>query len=90
MAVFLLVLLLLAAAAGVLGAVLKVTLVIVLSLVLSIVLLAWIGAWYAKRRVRAFQRDVQTRVDQDRRRREAYDLRSDRPQDPARGLGDGG
>ena len=89
MAVFLLVLLVLAAAAGVLGAVLKVTLVIVLSLVLSIVLLAWIGAWYAKRRVRAFQRDVQVRFDQDRRRRGAYDVSSDRTQDPARGLGDG-
>ena len=74
MAVFLLILLVLAAAAGVLGAVLKVTLVIVLSLVLSIVLLAWIGAWYAKRRVRAFQRDVEVRFDQDRRRREAYDV----------------
>ena len=59
MAVFLLVLLVLAAAAGVLGAVLKFTLVLVLSLVLSIVLLAWIGAWYAKRRMRAFQRDFQ-------------------------------
>jgi uncharacterized membrane protein len=89
MAVFLLVLLVLAAVSGVLGAVLKVTLVIVLSLVLSIVLLAWIGAWYAKRRVRAFQRDVQVRFDQDRRRREAYDVGPDRPQDPARGLGDG-
>jgi hypothetical protein len=88
-AVFLLVLLVLAAAAGVLGAVLKVTLVIVLSLVLSIVLLAWIGAWYAKRRVLAFQRDVQVRFDQDRRRREAYDVNSDPTQDPARGLGDG-
>lgn len=69
-----LVLILLAAAAGVLGAVLKVTLVVVLSLVLSVVVLAWIGVWYAKRRMRVFQRDVEVRLDQARRRREAYDL----------------
>src|SRR4029453_3728969 len=67
MALFILILLLLAAIAGVLGAVLKATLVIVLSLVLTVVLLAWIGAWYAKRRMRAFQRDFQIRVDQPRR-----------------------
>ena len=74
MALFILILLLLAAMAGVLGAVLKATLVIVLSLVLTVVLLAWIGAWYAKRRMRAFQRDFQIRVDQSRRRSEAYDI----------------
>jgi membrane protein implicated in regulation of membrane protease activity len=89
MALFLLILLVLAAAAGVLGAVLKVTLVIVLSLVLAVVLLAWIGAWYAKRRFREFQRDVEVRYDQDRRRREAYDVRSEPRRGPARGLGDG-
>ena len=44
MGVFILILLLLAAMAGVLGAVLKATLVIVLSLVLAVILLAWIGA----------------------------------------------
>jgi len=88
-ALFLLILLVLAAAAGVLGAVLKVTLVIVLSLVLAVVLLAWIGTWYAKRRFAAFQRDVQVRFDQDRRRRDAYDVGPDRPRDPARRLGDG-
>lgn len=71
---FILVLILLVAAAGVLGAVLKVTLILVLSLVLSVVLLAWIGVWYAKRRMRGFQRDVEVRLDQARRRREAYDL----------------
>jgi hypothetical protein len=69
-----LILLLLAALTGVLGAVLKVTLVLVLSLVLAIVLLAWIGTWYAKRRWREFQRDVDTHVDQARRRRDAYDV----------------
>jgi len=70
-----LVLILLATAAGVLGAVLKVTLVLVISLVLSVVVLAWIGVWYAKRRMRQFQRDVEVRLDHDRRRREAYDPR---------------
>jgi len=72
---FVLILLLLAAAAGVLGAVLKVTLIVVLSLVLSIVVLAWIGVWYAKRRMRQFQREVEMRLNHDRRRREAYDPR---------------
>jgi membrane protein implicated in regulation of membrane protease activity len=89
MALFLLIMLLLAAAAGVLGAALKVTLVIVLSFVLAVVVLAWIGAWYAKRRFRAFQRDVEVRYSQDRRRREAYDVRPQPRQGPARGLGDG-
>lgn len=72
---FILVLILLAAAAGVLGAVLKVTLILVLSLVLSVVVLAWIGVWYAKRRMRQFQRDVEVRLDYERRRRAAYDPR---------------
>lgn len=74
MTLFILILILLAAAAGVLGAVLKVTLIVVLSLVLSVVVLAWIGVWYAKRRMRRFQRDVEVRLDQARRRREAFDL----------------
>jgi hypothetical protein len=51
--------------------------------------LAWIGAWYAKRRMRAFQRDFQLRADENRRRREAYDVGSEPRQDPARRLGDG-
>jgi hypothetical protein len=81
-----LLLLLLAAATGILGAVLKVTLVLVLSLILTIVLLTWIGLWYAKRRLREFQRDVETRVDQEQRRRGAYDV----PQASGeRSLGDG-
>lgn len=87
MVVVLLILLLLAAMAGILGAVLKVTLILVLSLILSIVLLAWIGTWYAKRRFRAFQRDVEIRVDQVRRRQGAYDVGRE-PRD--RSLGDGG
>ncbi len=81
-----LILLLLAAMAGVLGAVLKITLILVLSFVLSMVLLAWIGVWYAKRRYRVFQRDVEARADQARRRRTAYDVGS---QPGGRSLGDG-
>jgi membrane protein implicated in regulation of membrane protease activity len=88
MVIFLMILLLLAAAAGVLGAVLKVTLVLVLSLVLAVVLLVWIGAWYARRRFRAFQHDLEARVDQDRRRRDAYDV--DRDTGPRPSLSDGG
>ncbi len=87
MFVFVLILLLLAATAGVLGAVLKVTLIIVLSLILSLVLLAWIGVWYAKLRFRQLQRDVEVRVDQARRRRGAYDVRNEAREER---LGDGG
>jgi putative Mn2+ efflux pump MntP len=78
--VFILILLLLAAVTGVLGAVLKVTLILVLSLILATILLAWIGVWYAKRRMRAFQRDVEVRIDMARRRRGSYDV--GRPGDP--------
>jgi len=84
--VFLLILLILAAAAGVLGAVLKVTLVLVLSLVLTIVIVSWIGLWYARRRFRAFQRDIDARADQQRRRQRAYDVSTDRS---SRGLPSG-
>jgi heme A synthase len=87
MVVLVLVLLLLAAAAGILGAVLKVTLILVLSLILSIFLLAWIGMWYARRRFRAFQRDIETRLDEARRRGEAYDVGREPRERP---LGDGG
>lgn len=74
MLLFVLLLLLAAAAAGVLWVVLKITLILVLSLVLTVVVLAWLGIWYAKRRIREFQRDVEVRIDQARRRREAYDV----------------
>ena len=77
MFVFLAILLLLAAAAGVLGAVLKLTLALVVSFVLTIVLLIWIGSWYARRRFRGFQRDLQARADRQRRRGEAYDVGPD-------------
>jgi hypothetical protein len=90
MVIVLLILLLLAAMAGVLGAVLKVTLVIVLSLILAVVLLAWIGTWYAKRRMRAFQRDFEIRVERSRRRDDAYDIGQQQPPaGPAGRLGDG-
>lgn len=84
MLIVLLILLLLAAVTGVLGAVLEVTLILVLSIVLTVVLLAWIGTWYAKRRLRSFQNEMQTRVDQARRRSGAYDVGADR-----RGLPEG-
>ena len=87
MVVFLLILLLLAAAVGVLGAVIKVTLVIVLSLVLAVIALSYLGAWDGRHRVRGFQRDVQTRMDAARRRRGAYDVTSD--ERPRGSLGDG-
>jgi uncharacterized membrane protein YdjX (TVP38/TMEM64 family) len=84
--VILVVLLVLAAAAGVLGAILKATIVIVLALVLSVIALFWIGSWYLKRRVRGFQQDVERRFDAARRRRDAYDVPP--PGSPGQ-LGDG-
>jgi hypothetical protein len=60
--------------------------VLVLSLFLVVVLLAWIGMWYARRRMRELQRDVEARIDQARRRREAYDVSADLDD---RRLGDG-
>ena len=86
MFVAILILLLVAAAAGVLGVVLKATLVLVLTLILSIVVLAWIGIWYAKRRMHEFQRDVEYRIQEAKRRREAYDVRREPGE---RALGDG-
>ena len=89
MLVALLILLLIAAMTGVLGAVLEVTLVIVLSLVLSVVVLVWIGSWYAKRRFREFQHRFDTRTEQDRRRRSAYDVGPERREGSPEQLGDG-
>jgi small-conductance mechanosensitive channel len=59
--VFVLILLLLAAIFGVLGAVLKVAAVIIFSVTLSVVVLAALAWWAIKRQARAFQRDVQAR-----------------------------
>ncbi len=77
MFVAILILLLVAAAAGVLWAVLKVTLILVLSIILTIVVLGWIGVWVAKRRIREFQHEAEVRIDQARKRREAYDVGPD-------------
>jgi uncharacterized membrane protein len=55
--VVLILLLLLAAALGILGTVIKVTAVIVLSFVFGIVLLAVIGYYYARHRFRRFVRE---------------------------------
>lgn len=74
MALFLLLVLLLAAAIGILGAVLKLALILVLSLILTVVVLSWIAMWYTRRRLRGFQRDVEIRLGQQRRRREAHDV----------------
>ena len=69
------VLLLLAAVFGVLGAVLKVAFVLVLGLVLAIVVLAWGGWLWMKRRVREFEREVDRGRQEQERRRRAIDVR---------------
>lgn len=91
MGTFVLILLLLAATFGVLGAVLKIALVLVLSAVLAIVLLAWIGAWYVRSRIRNVERELYRRAEQERRWREAYDVSvaRDEPAGPTGELGDG-
>jgi hypothetical protein len=63
MAVFILVLLLIAAIFGVLGAVLKVALVLALSFTLAFAIIAVGGYWYLRHRMRKFVRgfDVQQR-----------------------------
>jgi uncharacterized protein (DUF58 family) len=73
--IFVLVLLLIAAIFGVLGAVLKAALVLALGLILAVTVLAWGGWWYAKRRMRAWQHDVERRLDEGQRRRRAIDVR---------------
>ena len=75
MVILILVLLLIAALFGVLGAVLKLAMILVLALVLAFAVLAWGTWWWLKRRVRAFQSEVdRQRVEADRRRR-AIDVR---------------
>lgn len=75
MGVFILILLLVAAIFGVLGAVLKFALVLVLGLVLGFTLLAW-GLWFAaKRRVSAWQREMEVRATQNAQRQRALDIR---------------
>lgn len=86
-----LILLLLAAIFGVLGAVLKLALILVLSAILAMVLLTAVTVWYLRSRVLAAQRELQRRVHDERRRREAYDVRiaRDEPGGAAGELGDG-
>ncbi len=59
MVTFVLILLLLAAAFGVLGLVLKAALVIILSILLSIAFLVAFGYYWLRWRVRQYQRDVE-------------------------------
>ena len=82
MATFVLILLLIAATFGVLGAVLKVALVLVLSVILAIVVLTAIVAWYVRSGVHAWQRDLRRRAEDERRRSHAYDVGRE---DPHRG-----
>jgi threonine/homoserine/homoserine lactone efflux protein len=95
--ILILVLLLLAAIFGVLGAVLKVALILVLASVLAITVLIWGGWLYAKHRMRAWQAEADRRLDAEARRRRAIDVRhvpneadGERSQGPPPGLGRGG
>jgi len=65
---FVLVLLLLAAVFGVLGAVLKITLVIVLSILLTIAFLGAFTYYWFRYRMFRFRRDVQRAYDEQQRR----------------------
>jgi hypothetical protein len=84
---FLVTLLVLAAALGILGAVIKVTLALVLAFVIAVVALVYLGSWYVRHRVRGFQRDLEARIEATRRRRDAYDVT---PDDGPRGRLDDG
>ncbi|MEW6058698.1 MAG: hypothetical protein AB1551_00895 [Actinomycetota bacterium] len=78
MLTFVLIVLLLAAALGVLGVVLKIALVLVLSFVLATAVLIWAGWWWLRSSMRNVERDWQHRIEQDRRRRNAIDIRRGR------------
>ena len=71
MITFILILLLVAAVFGVLGAVLKVALILVLSFVLATTVMLWAGWWWFRNRMKAFQRDLELEA----RRRRAVDAR---------------
>ena len=71
MITFILILLLVAAVFGVLGAVLKVALILVLSFVLATTVMLWAGWWWFRNRMQAFQRDLELEA----RRRGAVDAR---------------
>jgi uncharacterized membrane protein len=55
---FIVILLLIAAVFGILGAVLKIALILVLAFVLAVSLLAWAGWLWFRRRIRAFEEQV--------------------------------
>ena len=55
---FVVILLLIAAVFGILGAVLKIALILVLAIVLAASLLAWAGWLWFRRRIRAFEQQV--------------------------------
>ena len=86
---FVLILLLVAAVFGVLGAVLKVALVIVLSIVLAVTALVVIATWYLRRRVRAFQHQFEATIGRQQRRRGAYDVDAPGDDPPPGALGPG-
>ena len=91
MGTFVLILLLLAAAFGVLGALLKVALVLVFGIVLAVIVLAW-GAWFwLKHRVREFEREVDRGRREHERRARAIDVRhvTNEADGEQRPLGDG-
>lgn len=67
MLVFILILLLIAAVFGVLGAVLKTALIIVLAVVLAMCCFALFGYYWFRHRVREFQRGAEHRTERDRR-----------------------
>ena len=75
MTTFVLILLLIAAIFGVLGAVLKIALVLVLGLILGVTLLAWGTWWWLRRRMRDLQRELDRRAAEDGGRRRAIDVR---------------
>lgn len=89
MGTFILIVLLIAALFGVLGAVLKIALVLALSAILATVLLAALTVWYVRVRLAALHRDLQLRTQRERRRREAYDVGVARDEPPPGELGSG-
>lgn len=75
MLTFVLILLLLAAIFGVLGAVLKVFLILILAGTLFVALAVWAGMLWFRRRVREFERAIGADQRMNERRRRAVDVR---------------
>jgi fatty acid desaturase len=72
---FIVVLLLLAAIFGVLGAVLKVALALVLAIVLTVAVFAWGGWLWLRYRMREFEREAERERELQAKRRRAIDVR---------------